>query len=61
MNTSEETRLSGQAVALAAVVQSAILVDLLSREGTAPAADMQALSESLFRLEWDPLGFQIRS
>jgi acetylornithine deacetylase/succinyl-diaminopimelate desuccinylase-like protein len=30
-----------------------MLVDLLSREGTAPAADMQALSESLFRLEWD--------
>jgi len=53
VNTSAETRLSGQAVALAAVVQSAMLVDLLSREGTAPAADMQALSESLFRLEWD--------
>ncbi len=42
-----------QAIALAAVVQSALLVDALSREGNAPAAAMQTLAGSLFRFEWD--------
>ena len=42
-----------QAIALAAVVQSALLVDVLSREGGAPAAGMQTLAESLFRFEWE--------
>lgn len=42
-----------QAIALAAVVQSALLVDVLSREGSAPAAGMQTLADSLFRVEWD--------
>lgn len=42
-----------QAIALAAVVQAALLVDLLSREGNAPAESMQSLAGGLFRFEWD--------
>ena len=37
----------------AAVVECALLVDLLSREGSAPAGMMQSLADSLFRFEWD--------
>jgi high frequency lysogenization protein len=52
--TSDGTKRSReQMIALAAVVQSALLVDLLSREGAAPAADMEALAASLFRFEWE--------
>ncbi len=53
MKQAPDTRLRDQAVALAAVVQSALLVDLLSKEGTAPAAGMQSLADSLFRFEWE--------
>jgi high frequency lysogenization protein len=42
-----------QAIALAAVIESAILVDQLARTGTAPVEEMQALTESLFRFEWE--------
>jgi len=42
-----------RAVALAAVLECAILVDQLARTGTAPADEMRALSESLFRLDWE--------
>lgn len=42
-----------QAVALAAVIEAAILVDQLARTGNAPAEEMQSLTESLFRFEWD--------
>jgi len=35
------------------VVQAALLVDQLAREGAASAEEMQRLSQSLFRLEWD--------
>ncbi|MBK6286552.1 MAG: high frequency lysogenization protein HflD [Gammaproteobacteria bacterium] len=41
-----------QVIALAAVVEAARLVDLLARTGSAPAAELKALTESLFRFEW---------
>ena len=41
-----------QAIALAAVVEAARLVDLLARTGNAPAEEFKTLSESLFRFEW---------
>ena len=53
MNTTLAEPLRGQAIALAAVVQAALLVDQLAREGAASAEEMQRLSQSLFRLEWD--------
>ncbi len=53
MNGSSEQAFRDQAIALAGVVQAALLVDLLSREGQAPADSMQALAASLFRFEWD--------
>ena len=37
-----------QVIALAAVVEAARLVDLLARTGSAPAAELKALTESLF-------------
>ena len=42
-----------QAIALAAVLECAILVDQLARTGAAPAEEMRALTDSLFRVEWD--------
>ena len=41
-----------QALCLAAVVEAAVLVDQLARNGSAPVDSMQALTESLFRFEW---------
>lgn len=49
---SAEARTRDQVLALAAVVEAARLVDLLARNGTAPASEMQALADSLFRFEW---------
>ena len=40
-----------QVIALAAVVEAARLVDLLARTGSAPAAELKELTESLFRFE----------
>jgi len=42
-----------QAIALAAVLECAILVDQLARTGAAPPEEMRALTDSLFRVEWD--------
>lgn len=42
-----------RAVAIAAVLECAILVDQLARTGAAPASEMRALTDSLFRAEWD--------
>lgn len=53
MNTIAAEPLRGQAIALAAVVQAALLVDQLARQGAASAEEMQRLSQSLFRLEWE--------
>jgi high frequency lysogenization protein len=50
---SPEQAARAQALALAAVLESAILVDQLAREGSAPAPEMQAMADSLFRTEWD--------
>lgn len=53
MSAARENTLRDQAVALAAVVECALLVDLLSREGSAPSGMMQSLADSLFRFEWE--------
>lgn len=53
MNASVAEPLRGQAIALAAVVHAALLVDQLARQGSAPAEEMQRLSQSLFHLEWE--------
>jgi len=42
-----------QAVALAAVLECAVLVDQLARTGSAPAEETRALTDSLFRVEWE--------
>ncbi|MBP8925369.1 MAG: high frequency lysogenization protein HflD [Pseudomonadales bacterium] len=41
-----------QAIALAAVIEAARLVDLLARTGNAPAEEFKTMTESLFRFEW---------
>ena len=41
-----------QALCLAAVMEAAIMVDELARNGSAPVDSMQSLTESLFRFEW---------
>ena len=51
MNAADAAR--SQAIALAAVLECAILVDQLARTGAAPPEEMRALTDSLFRVEWD--------
>ena len=51
MNVADAAR--SQAIALAAVLECAILVDQLARTGAAPPEEMRALTDSLFRVEWD--------
>ena len=50
MNADDAAR--AQAVALAAVLECAVLVDQLARTGSAPAEEMRTLTDSLFRVEW---------
>lgn len=48
----EAPRRREQALALAAVVEAALLVDQLARQGSAPAEAMESLSHGLFVFEW---------
>ena len=53
MNSNEQ-RLA-QALCLAAVVESALVVDELARSGTAPDAAVECLLRSLFQFEWNSI------
>jgi len=53
---STKTDWESQAIALAAVLESAMIVDQLARTGAAPTGEMEALCSALFQFEWEHIG-----